>query len=162
MSYIDLKDLEGLKKKKLNISQIIKRINLRKEKYNLEKLVTLPDFISSKKDFYFFEYFMVKPNFITLNSIEANVININKIGNNSIKNSIILIPQADPGYDWIFSHNICGLITRYGGANSHMAIRAAELNLPAAIGVGELLFNNILSSNRILLNCENKLINIIK
>ena len=162
MSYIDLKDLEGLKKKKLNISQIIKRINLRKEKYNLEKLAMLPDFISSKKDFYFFEYFMVKPNFITLNSIEANVININKIGNNSIKNSIILIPQADPGYDWIFSHNICGLITRYGGANSHMAIRAAELNLPAAIGVGELLFNNILSSNRILLNCENKLINIIR
>ena len=25
----------------------------------------------------------------------------------------------------------------YGGANSHMAIRAAEFNLPAAIGVGD-------------------------
>ena len=76
-------------------------------------------------------------------------------------NNIVLIPQADPGFDWIFSHNISGLITKYGGANSHMAIRAAELNLPAAVGVGELLFQNIAKSKIITLNCENKTISIV-
>ena len=50
---------------------------------------------------------------------------------------IIMIPQADPGYDWLFGHEIAGLITMFGGANSHMAIRAAEFGLPAAIGIGE-------------------------
>jgi len=30
----------------------------------------------------------------------------------------------------------------YGGANSHMAIRAAEFGLPAAIGVGEKRFRS--------------------
>ena len=29
---------------------------------------------------------------------------------------------------------IKGLITKYGGVNSHMAIRCAELSVPAAIG----------------------------
>ena len=32
----------------------------------------------------------------------------------------------------------------YGGSNSHMAIRCLELNLPAAIGVGKLNYENIL------------------
>jgi hypothetical protein len=50
---------------------------------------------------------------------------------------IALVPQADPGYDWLFGQGIVGLVTLYGGANSHMAIRAAEFGLPAAIGVGE-------------------------
>ena len=40
-----------------------------------------------------------------------------------------------------FSRNISGLITCWGGANSHMAIRSGELGLPAVIGVGELDYN---------------------
>lgn len=31
----------------------------------------------------------------------------------------------------------------YGGANSHMAIRAAEFGLPAAIGVGEGIYERL-------------------
>ena len=37
-----------------------------------------------------------------------------------------------------------------------MAIRCAELNLPAAIGCGELIYEKLLSSSRILLDCKNK------
>ena len=48
------------------------------------------------------------------------------IETNSLRNKIVLIEGADPGFDWIFSQNIAGLITKYGGANSHMAIRSAE------------------------------------
>ena len=53
---------------------------------------------------------------------------------------IILTERADPGHDWIFLNPIAGLITKYGGSNSHMAIRCAELGIPAAIGCGEQLF----------------------
>ena len=66
------------------------------------------------------------------------------------------------GYDWIFSYDISGLITKYGGANSHMAIRSAELNLAASIGVGSIIFNEILNASKIYLNCENKSIKIIE
>ncbi len=54
---------------------------------------------------------------------------------------IVCIENADPGFDWIFTRHIAGLVTRFGGANSHMAIRCAEYGLPAAIGTGERLFD---------------------
>ena len=47
------------------------------------------------------------------------------------------IENADPGFDFIFSHNIKGLITAFGGPNSHMSIRCNEFGIPAAIGIGE-------------------------
>lgn len=50
--------------------------------------------------------------------------------------AVIVLEAADPGYDWVFAHSPGALVTAYGGANSHMAIRCAELGVPAAIGVG--------------------------
>ena len=32
-------------------------------------------------------------------------------------NKIVLIENADPGYDFIFSHKILGLVTKFGGMN---------------------------------------------
>ena len=68
---------------------------------------------------------------------------------------IIFIENADPGYDWIFSYNIKGLVTKYGGVASHMAIRCAEFDIPAAIGCGVLKFDKLKNSKRILLDCKN-------
>ena len=74
---------------------------------------------------------------------------------------IICIENADPGYDFLFEKNIKGLITKYGGLNSHMAIRCAELNLPALIGVGEKNFKNICNHNYMKLNCDQNTIELI-
>lgn len=61
--------------------------------------------------------------------------------------AIAMIPAADPGYDWIFTRGIVGLVTAFGGANSHMAIRAFELGIPAAIGVGEERFKRLVHAD---------------
>jgi phosphohistidine swiveling domain-containing protein len=66
---------------------------------------------------------------------------------------VTLIERADPGYDWIFLSPIAGLITKYGGSNSHMAIRCAELGIPAAIGCGEQIFEQLQKSESVLLDC---------
>ena len=48
-------------------------------------------------------------------------------------------------------------MTKYGGANSHMTIRCAELDIPAAIGVGDKKFNELLKeNNQIELDCSTK------
>ena len=60
-----------------------------------------------------------------------------------MNNKIVLLENADPGYDFIFSHNIKGLITEYGGSNSHMSIRCLELGVPAIIGIGSREFKLI-------------------
>ena len=79
-----------------------------------------------------------------------------------LKDKIICIEGADPGYDWVFARNIAGLITKYGGANSHMAIRCAEYNIPAAIGCGEQPFEKIINSKRVILDCKREKIEPVK
>ena len=79
----------------------------------------------------------------------------------NINGNIVFIPNADPGFDWIFSHNPSGLITAWGGANSHMAIRAAELQIPAVLGVGEVLYQKWLSTKRLYINCLTQKVEII-
>ena len=79
----------------------------------------------------------------------------------NLEDAIVCIENADPGFDWIFTKGIKGLITKYGGANSHMAIRCAELKLPAAIGCGEEQFDKLTESRRLNLNCATKTIRII-
>ena len=70
-----------------------------------------------------------------------------------LRGTIVSIENADPGYDWIFGYGIKGLITKFGGVNSHMAIRCSELRIPAAIGIGETLFSKLNSAHFVTIDC---------
>jgi phosphoenolpyruvate-protein kinase (PTS system EI component) len=69
-----------------------------------------------------------------------------------------MLENADPGFDWIFTKEPLGLITKYGGVASHMAIRCAEFNIPAAIGCGESIYDELLESKVILIDCAKKIL----
>src|SRR5262249_27219320 len=83
------------------------------------------------------------------------------LDNECIDGCIVLLLNADPGFDWIFSRSIAGLVTAYGGVNSHMAIRASELDLPAVIGAGERLFSRWMAAAALRLDCANRHVEII-
>lgn len=68
---------------------------------------------------------------------------------------IVLIERADPGYHWLLTRGIRGLVTKYGGAASHMAICCAELGIPAAIGCGE-RYERLCLLPEISLDCASK------
>jgi hypothetical protein len=97
-------------------------------------------------------------NFITSESVESDVVVLNLYtpATRDLTNKIVCIENADPGYDWLFTKGIAGLITQYGGTNSHMAIRCVEFDIPAAIGCGEQLFSRISKSQKLILNCRDK------
>ncbi|MDL2285951.1 hypothetical protein LJC24_00740 [Desulfococcaceae bacterium OttesenSCG-928-F15] len=141
-----------------------KRIQEGKSLALLSSAVELPPFITSENDFDAFFWPDDHPNFIGAEMIAAPIsVLLGKETENqelSLANRIVLIPQADPGYDWLFGHSPAGLITCYGGANSHMAIRAAEIGLPAAIGVGEKLYTNLSKAQIIRLDPAGKRIKI--
>jgi glutamine kinase len=132
------------------------------DKKIINNFIFLPPIITSKNDFELIQYINTKPNFITNDSIDGKIINLNKNISSNLENKIILIENADPGYDWIFTKNPIGLITKYGGAASHMAIRCLEIGLPAAIGCGDLLYEKLLASQNILLDCNNERIIILE
>jgi len=122
--------------------------------------VFLPDVINRAEDFFAFKQIKNKPNFQGLGSLRGKlqVVNSSKIQSSKLKNSIVLIDSADPGWDWIFSFNIRGLVTKYGGPNSHMAIRCAENKIPCVMGVGDSLYDELLHYKFLNVNFDNETI----
>ena len=116
--------------------------------------------ITKPEDIFSFKWPNLFPNFVTQKTIEGDVINYEN--KNNINGNIVFIPNADPGFDWIFSHNPSGLITAWGGANSHMAIRAAELQIPSVLGIGDVLYQKWLGAKRLHINCLTQKVEIIK
>lgn len=129
----------------------------RRSEKDLFDMVLLPPVIRGAKDFDYLEFHTQSPNFITEKKVKGPFCPLGKgqgIKDSKIKGKIVLVENADPGYDWIFTEQPAGLVTKYGGVASHMAIRCAEFGLPAAIGCGEVIFSNILKSREILIDCK--------
>ena len=154
-------DFKQISKKKL-ISKWKNKIKNEKNNKLIFSSLVLPSLIFKKEDLEIIDYFDSKPNYISKKIVKGNLSYISKINEPSLAGKIILLENADPGYDWIFTHNPLALITKYGGVASHMAIRCAEINLPAAIGCGELLFQKLLNSKKISLDCKNEQIIILE
>lgn len=116
--------------------------------------------IRSERDVYIVPQHRAAPNFIGSGMIvgEPALLGAESSCDVDIAGKIVCIENADPGFDWVFTRNIGGLITRFGGANSHMAIRCAEYGLPAAIGVGEKLFTDMTASACIRLDPANAIL----
>ena len=64
----------------------------------------LPPLICNSHAFSFFEYPSTEPNFVGFNRVTARVVNLDKDEtiDCDLENVIVMIPQADPGYDWLF------------------------------------------------------------
>jgi len=137
-------------------------ISKNKTKHLISKAIQLPELIFNIKDTEIFFYSQQKPNFISYHSIMGEVAKLENSIKQDINDKVVIIENADPGFDWIFSHDIKGLVTKYGGAASHMAIRCAEFDIPAAIGCGDKIFNELLKHDKILLDCSNQIVKGLK
>ena len=122
--------------------------------FDLGRSLKLGYLIRSPRDAYIIPQHRSTPNFIGQGKVEAELARLypDTPCDVDIRGRIVCIENADPGYDWIFTRGVAGLVTLYGGANSHMAIRCAEYGLPAAIGVGEKTFELLTAAKRCLLN----------
>jgi len=146
-------------KNELTIKNILSTSKENEKIHLITKSLKLPQIIHDSTNSFIAPFQVNMPNFITSKKIEGiiKIISASTI-NEKLDGKIILIEGADPGYDWIFSYKIKGLITKFGGANSHMAIRSSEFGIPAAIGCGENIYNELSEHHFILLNCEDKII----
>lgn len=160
-AYIHIKDLLSLYSSSNNPEQVLKEsIKKGMLAYNTTRSINLPPLIVDPSQVWSFELLPNQANFITQNSALANIATIDQ-DPAFFRNAIVMISSADPGYDWVFSKGIVGLITEYGGANSHMAIRSAELNIPAVIGAGSVQYNYWKQAKRLLIDCLNHQVKVI-
>lgn len=153
LAYCDLSVFKELHVAALDpVEMIDHSIAQGKARYKETLAVSLPPLIANVDDVWGFEHLESEPNFITQKQVIASV--MTNIDKSKLAGAIVCLPNADPGYDWLFSYKIAGLITEWGGVNSHMAIRAGELGLPAVIGAGESLYQRWSGSKRLHLDCS--------
>jgi glutamine kinase len=131
-----------------------------RERHALTRNLVLPPIIASPGEVFAFHLPSSQPNFITQKSVTAPVALVGDPPE-SFAGRILFVPSADPGFDWIFTRDISGFVTQFGGANSHMAIRAGELGIPAVIGAGEALFRQWRTARKLCLDCTNQKVLVI-
>ena len=160
LSHIDiwsiLKSNKNIKSKESISKFLSKKIKSNISKKIINDQLILPSIISSSKHFEVIDYFIAHPNFITKQSIIGKLVKLDHSKHErDVEEKIVLLENADPGFDWIFSKNISGLITKYGGVASHMSIRCSESKTPAAIGCGDIFYEKLLNSEVVKLDCKN-------
>ncbi|WP_394128840.1 PEP/pyruvate-binding domain-containing protein [Shewanella maritima] len=160
LSYLDLKDIiDTLTVPLLDTPDRLwfDKVNQAKLTYQQSCLLKLGHLICQPDDVFVVPLHRAMPNYITLEVVTGTCIKLtaDTSAATNLAGKIVCIENADPGFDWIFTKGISGLITQYGGANSHMAIRCAEFGIPAAIGCGEQLFEQ-LAQSQVVLNCRDK------
>jgi phosphohistidine swiveling domain-containing protein len=163
MAYVDIGDLLKLYSNSYSANNTLQSsISLGKENYQIAKGIRLPSIIQNKEQIYHFKLMQEQPNFVTENAVTGRVISVSNHDKVNLQGALLFIESADPGYDWIFSQKIAGFVTKYGGCNSHMAIRAGELNLPAVIGAGELHYRQWSQAIKLHIDCANKKVEILQ
>lgn len=130
------------------------------QRYALTRCLTLPPLLTDPAQVWSFTQPQTEPNYITHRQATGPVMSADP--ELSLEGAIVVLTNADPGYDWIFARNIAGFITAYGGANSHMAIRANELGLPAVIGCGAVLFDRWQQARTLRLDCVNRQVTVLQ
>jgi hypothetical protein len=166
MSYIAIEDLLALRSvRAMDLGEHLERLAAEgREAWYVTQAVCLPDRLASARDLTCFEQSRVVPNYVTQRRVQGLLSRLSPRSGakDELSGRIAVIPNADPGFDWLFSRDIAGLITKYGGANSHMAIRAAEFQLPAAIGVGDSLYKELGGADMVELDCAGRCIRTIR
>lgn len=154
MAHLDIKEILSLHStlyKESPRERFLHQIESNERDYLATCAIKLPPLIFEGDDVFCFSTSVVRPNFITFETIVGDV-----ALDGELQDKIVLIDAADPGYDYLFTKGIKGLVTCYGGANSHMAIRCSELGLPAVIGVGEEKFGIYKKAKRLHIDCLNQ------
>ena len=160
LAYCDIAALKELHVAATDPKDVLMRsIEQGKARYVETLKISLPPLIAKPEDVWAFEWPETAPNFITQKQATAQVVGCD--ARERLAGAIVCIPNADPGFDWLFAYPIAGLITAWGGANSHMAIRAGELGLPAVIGTGEVLYRRWSSAQRLHLDCAGRRVEVL-
>ena len=161
MAYLEVTDIQlavsqpagEIKKNWLRI------IEKNKKAFETDSMLIFPDVVYSPGQLGCIEVWEARPNFITSECVTGEVVLLENYENEDhediadVAGKIVVLPKADPGYDWIFAKGIKGFITKYGGVASHMAIRCAEFNIPAAIGCGDCIYSFVEKQICITLDC---------
>jgi hypothetical protein len=152
LSYLDITDILNRDPHDAALpSDLQERSDRGRRQHAVTHSLRLPFLITRLSDLVIVPLQIAAPNYVTRKRVKGQIARLTgtAVDPSVIDHRIVAIECADPGFDWIFARPVLGLVTKYGGINSHMAIRCAEFGLPAAIGCGEQVFDRIVKSSQL-------------
>ena len=161
MAYLEVADIQLAVSRPVDAIKAEWRriIEQNRRAHAVNSMLILPDVVCGPDQLEYIEIWEARPNFITSECVTGEVVLLENYEREEhedvadVRDRIVVLPKADPGYDWIFAKGIKGFITKYGGVASHMAIRCAEFNIPAAIGCGDCIYSFVERQTVLTLDC---------
>ena len=151
MSYLEVQELLSYHSRDTYIQIITERRMM----YYANTYLVLPDVILGVGNVDVVDVDEVEPYFVTDRTVEAEIVNLDDNKEADVTGRIVVLTKASAGYDWLFTRNIAGLITKYGSGSSHIVSRCKEFNIPAAIGCGEKTYIKVSQMARARFDCAN-------
>ncbi len=158
MSYLEIQDLDSYHSR----DSYVQTIEARRNMYHAYSYLVLPDVIINVGDIDVIDIDEEIPDYVTDKCVSGELVYYDDGHNVDVTGKIVLLSKVTFAYDWIFTKDIKGVITKKDTKNSRIAKRCMELNIPAALGCGEKLFNTVLLMDKVELDCENGTISEVK
>ncbi len=83
--------------------QLEVKIRRRHKRYQQFRELSLPEVILNRESLDVVEVYEARPNFITTKRIEGEVVLLEEEPGVDIHDKIVVVPKADPGYEWVFA-----------------------------------------------------------
>ena len=154
MSYLEIQDLDAYHSR----DSYVMTIEARRNMYHAYSYLVLPDVIINVGDLDVIDIDEEIPDYLTDKCVSGEVAYYDEGHDVDVTGKIVLLSKVTLAYDWIFTKDIKGIITKKDSKDSRIAKRCKELNIPAALGCGEKLFNAVLLMKSVELDCGKKII----
>jgi hypothetical protein len=161
VAFLTLRELDACARRRrtrdADVRALADVVATRRAVFAEEASVRLAPLLRDVRDLYVPPTLPASPTFVTRRTVTAPVALLaGSDRSTKVAQRIVCIESADPGFDWIFAHPIAGLVTGFGGGNSHMAIRCIEADVPAVLGVGETAFAALSGAHVVELRCAER------
>jgi phosphohistidine swiveling domain-containing protein len=127
-----------------------------RDRHVADRALITPGVVLSERDLVVIREDAVRPTFTTSRRVRGRVVVIDaqtRPGGRSLDGAIVCAERLDPGFEWLFGQSFAGLVVRYCGPNSHVAIRCHELGIPAALGCTPERFTAVLRAAEVEIDC---------
>ncbi len=155
IDFFEVDELEALVRSEKNFE--ISELAQRKRSYENKIKIRFPDVFFGSEEFLCFEERTRLGHFIGTGSLQGDVIYLAADSSErDLRGKIVVFERGEPGLDWVFDQRPKAVLTRYGGPNSHVAIRCHEAGCKGLLGLDENSFSAVKTAKNILLNCDTK------
>lgn len=160
--FIDLVERFGKQTSFLDIQEVLAgdfpsqdELAFRHSQHQVSRNLRVPGMIWEPRELYCFDIDLNVPNFFGSDTVQGDLLVVkDHCDPELVKGRVILLENADPGFDFLFRSEPLAIVTAYGGQNSHVAIRCLSQGIRCVTGIGVVAYEYLLEQSAVRIDFE--------